>query len=119
MTAIIRQRGSGKVLGTVQVAQTCIHVKWAWVSLLAGLVGVTILLFACTIQSCRRSGLWDSTRSWRCSSLALLFHGCDDQMRKKLSRTVSNKEMMDASKAVTVELRRTTDGLRFVERAGA
>lgn len=40
-------------------------------------------------------------------------------MRKKMSRTVSNKEMMDASKAVTVELRRTTDGLRFVERAGA
>ena len=119
MTAIIRQRGSGKVLGTVQVAQTCIHVKWAWVSLPAGLVGVTILLFACTIQSCRRSGLWDSTRSWRCSSLALLFHGCDDQMRKKMSRTVSNKEIMDASKAVTVELRRTTDGLRFVERAGA
>ncbi|PVH67850.1 hypothetical protein DL98DRAFT_579065 [Cadophora sp. DSE1049] len=81
MTAIIRQRGSGRVLGTVQVAQTCIHVKWAWVSLPAGLVGVTILLFACTIQSCRRSSLWDSTRSWRCSSLALLFHGCDDQMR--------------------------------------
>ncbi|KAL5320299.1 hypothetical protein ACEPPN_011100 [Leptodophora sp. 'Broadleaf-Isolate-01'] len=119
MTVVIRQRGSGRVLGTVQRSQTCIHVNWAWMSLPAGLVGLTILLFACTILSCRRSSLWNSTRSWRCSSLALLFHGCDDHMRQKMSKTVSNSEMMKASETMVVELKRTPNGLRFLERANA
>jgi len=119
MTATIRQRGSGRVLGTVQISQTCIRVNWAWLSLPAGLVGLTLLLLICTIQSCQRSSLWTSTRSWRCSNLALLFHGCDDEMRQRMSEIVSNNEMMKVSKSLVVELKRTSDGLRFLERASA
>jgi len=119
MTATIRQRGSESVLGTVQMSQTCIHVNWAWMSLPAGLVGLTILLLTCTTQSCRRSSLWNSTRSWSCSSLALLFHGCDDGIRQRMSRIISKNEMMQASKSLLVELKKTPDGLRFLERASA
>ncbi|KAL2061034.1 hypothetical protein VTL71DRAFT_9086 [Oculimacula yallundae] len=119
MTAVIRQRGSGRVFGTVQSSQTCIHVNWVWISLPSGLVGLTILLLTCTILSCRRSDLWSATRSWRCSSLALLFHGCNDGVRQRMPDTVSSREMMKASENLVVELKKTSNGLKFLERVSA
>jgi len=119
MTAIMRQRGSNPVMGTVQESQTCVHVAWVWISLPAGLVIFTIVLLACTVITCRVSSMWSSTRSWRSSSLALLLHGCDNSIRERAAKITGNGEMEEFSKTLVMELTNTKEGLRFVERATA
>ena len=119
MTAIMRERGSNPVVGMVNASQTCVHVAWVWISLPAGLVLFTIVLLACTVKTCRASRMWNSTGSWRSSSLALLFHGCDNSVRERAAKIVGNSEMEEFSKTLVVELAKTKEGLRFVERATA
>lgn len=117
VTGIMRQHGSNPVIGTVLSSQTCIHVAWAWLSLPAGLVLFTIILLTCTLIKCRLSGLWELTRSWRDSSLALLFHGCDDHVRDRTMDIVGKGDMEEFSDELVVEFVRTEKGLRFMERA--
>lgn len=98
MTAVIRQRGSNPVVGTVLVSQTCVHVAWAWITLPAGLVMFTIVLLTCTVITCRASSMWSSTGSWRDSTLALLFHGCDNNVRKRAANITRKSKMEDFRK---------------------
>lgn len=56
------------VLGTVQVMQTTIHIRWAWLSLLAILVGLTIVFLLLVILDSRRH----HTRIWKSSGIAAL-----------------------------------------------
>jgi hypothetical protein len=117
MTVIMRERGPSPVIGAVQGSQTCVHVAWVWISLPAGLVIFTIVLLACTFITCRASSMWSSTGSWRSSSLALLLHGCDNSVRERAAKIARNGEMEELSKTLVMELNKTKEGLRFVERA--
>lgn len=119
VTGIMRQRGSNPVSGTVLASQTCIHVGWEWLGLPAGLVLFTIILLTCTLIKCRLSNMWESTRSWRDSSLALLFHGCDDGVRDRTMDVAGKRDMEHVSDSLVVEFVRTEKGLRFIERASA
>jgi hypothetical protein len=119
MTAIMRERGPSPVMGAVQGSQTCVHVAWVWISLPAGLVIFTIVLLACTVITCRASSMWSFTGSWRSSSLALLLHGCDNSVRERAAKITRNGEMEELSKTLVMELSKTKEGLRFVERASA
>lgn len=56
------------ILGTVQVMQTTIHIRWAWLSLLAILVGLTIIFLLAVILDSRRH----HTRIWKSSGIAAL-----------------------------------------------
>ena len=117
MTAIMRERGPSPVLGTVQGSQTCVHIAWVWISLPAGLVLFTIVLLACSAIICRASSMWGSTGSWKSSSLPLLLHGCDNSVRERAAKITRNGEMEELSKTLFMELSKTKEGLRFVERA--
>jgi hypothetical protein len=119
MTAVMRERGSSPAVGAVQGSQTCVHVAWIWISLPAGLVIFTTVLLACTAITCRASSMWSSTGSWRSSSLALLFHGCDNSVRERTAKITGIGEMEEFSKTLVMELNKTKEGLRFVERATA
>jgi hypothetical protein len=119
MTAIMREAGSNPVVGTTQASQTCVHVAWVWISLQAGLVIFTVVLLACTAITCRANSMWSSTGSWRGSSLALLFHGCDNSVRERAAKITGNSEMEEFSKTLIAELTKTQEGSRFVERSTA
>jgi hypothetical protein len=51
--------------------------------------------------------------------LALLFHGCDNGVRERTAKITENGEMEEFSKTLIVELTKTNEGLRLVERATA
>jgi len=76
LTLIVRQQGANSsqalVSGTVWGTQTCIHVEWAWLSLPAALLVLTILFFATTIIQVKYSFV---RYVWESAPLALLFQG--------------------------------------------
>ena len=118
MTGIMRQRGDS-VQGIALMTQTCIHVYWTWLLLPAGLVISSILLLAATMRACKSTDMWNFTGSWKSSSLALLFHGLDNDVRDRIGDVVRKSEMEDLSKRLPVKIAKTARGLRFVDRADA
>ncbi|OMP88701.1 hypothetical protein BK809_0005423 [Diplodia seriata] len=117
MSAAIRQHGntpsSGFVQGTVLESQTCIRVRWAWISLPATLLFLTIVFLVLTVLQAVRQR-WQGT--WKSSAIALLFHGFDADTRKGFGMMADRSEMSDTSEHVQVQLRYEEGGWTFVER---
>ncbi|KAL9619902.1 MAG: hypothetical protein Q9160_005549 [Pyrenula sp. 1 TL-2023] len=72
LTAIVRQRGdSGPdrwAFGHVLESRTCVGVKWAWLSLPALLVVLSIAFVIATAVHASRAGMW--TGAWKSSAVA-------------------------------------------------
>lgn len=105
MSAAVRQYGdtlsSDFVQGTVLSSQTCIRVRWAWISLPATLLLLTIVFLALTVvQTARKS--WQGT--WKSSAIGLLFHGFDADTRKAFGTGVDRSELNKISEHVQVQL---------------
>lgn len=116
ITNVIRTRGdtppSGYALGTTLGNQTCIRVQWAWLSLPATLLLLTIVLLSATIVQTRSSG---HSMAWKSSSLALLFHGLgQDGEERKYEALRETDEMEDVAKNLRVRLSPQGLGWRFV-----
>lgn len=100
----------GPARGTVWENQTCVHVKWAWLTLPAALVLLTIVFLLLTIvQTNMSKGL-----VWKSSMLAVLFNGLSEETRNSPRTVVSLQEMTAAADATTIQLRETSDGYRLV-----
>ncbi|KAL8641520.1 MAG: hypothetical protein Q9228_001683 [Teloschistes exilis] len=80
ITANMREKGeplpSGDAESTTHRSQTCIGARWAWLSLPAAMLVLTVIFLAVTILQTRTPAAWKS------SATALLFHGFDDATRK-------------------------------------
>lgn len=100
----------GPVRGTVFGNQTCVHVNWAWLSLPAALVLLTIIFLVLTIiQTNMKDGV-----IWKSSMLAVLFSGFDESTRNSAGTMVSLKKMTAAADSATIQLKETADGYRLV-----
>ena len=85
------RRAAGPITGQVLRADTCIHIRWAWITLPAAMVFLTSLLLTWTIvlhTSRKRRPAWKS------SALPVLFHGleCADRIVEKKILTVREME---------------------------
>jgi len=85
------RRAAGPITGQVLRADTCIHIRWAWITLPAAMVFLTSLLLTWTIvlhTSRKRRPAWKS------SALPVLFHGleCADRIVENKILTVREME---------------------------
>lgn len=99
MTANVRQTAGdggalGAVAGRVQATESCLRVRWAWLSLPASLLGLEVAFLVAVIMYSRASKEWHG--DWKGSSLALLFHGLEP--RAVESRRKQEEDAVGASK---------------------
>ncbi|KAI1611899.1 hypothetical protein EDD36DRAFT_488827 [Exophiala viscosa] len=85
MTIEIRQTGdpsnSAPTVGPALQTETCISVRWPWLTYRAALLaGTVVLLIATLVVTEKRSG---PNWLWKASPLALLFHDLDDDSRDR------------------------------------
>ncbi|KAL1644183.1 hypothetical protein SLS58_004463 [Diplodia intermedia] len=117
MSAAIRQYGDDSstdyIRGTVMDSQTCIRVRWAWISLPATLLFLTMVFLVLTVLQTVKQR-WQGT--WKSSAIALLFHGFDADTRKGFGIMADRSEMSGTSEHVQVQLRYEDGGWTFVER---
>lgn len=115
MNAVIRQKNpntsTSSVYGTAYSTETCIRVQWAWLTLPASLLVLTIFFLVATAVHSR---CWHKT--WKSSSLALIFHGFRDSTRDKHGILTRTDEMEKAAEHIRAQLGDWEHGWRFVER---
>jgi hypothetical protein len=118
ITSVIRQHGQSRpddyVLGAVLAAQTCISVRWAWLSLPAALVVLTIAFLGATIYRCVSSQTWQG--SWRSSILAPLFHGLENGTSERLRHIALRSDMQETAKKLRMQVVAIDGQLKFVEK---
>ena len=104
LTAVIRQYGNAsnaiKPVGTTWLAETCIDVKWAWLSLPATLLLFAIIFLSLTIWKMenRQVALWKS------SPLPLLFHGIGQELKEPHDALEEVGDMKVAARSISARL---------------
>lgn len=91
------------VNGVSHTVETFIHVKWGWLGLPVGLVGMSIVFLVATMVKNERT----KAMAWKSSSLALLFHGLEGVGR---GAGEGLGQMKDVAKRTRVVLTRGDDG---------
>ncbi|ROV89598.1 hypothetical protein VMCG_09925 [Cytospora schulzeri] len=98
MTANMRQSSEDSILlrtvqGQMKKVESCLTVRWVWLSLPASLLGLE-LSFLVTIMVLSRSAKhWRG--DWKDSSLALLYHGLEDHTAKYNDGGVVSEKLLD------------------------
>ncbi|CAZ81096.1 unnamed protein product [Tuber melanosporum] len=100
------------VNGTTMAKQSFIRVRWPWLAFPVTL-WVFSLIFLLTIVVKSREGetKW-GMRAWGANSLALMFHGLDEDSRNRV-REGEWEEMEDLSERLWVKLERGDEGLKL------
>lgn len=57
------------------IGQTCLHVRWGWLTFPIAFVLLTLIFFIAMIIDTRPTG--DRAQIWKSSPLALIFHGLE------------------------------------------
>lgn len=104
------------VSGQTRMVQTCLTVRWVWLSLPASLLGLQLAFLVAIVVSCRSAEHWRG--DWKDSSLALLFHGLEWSTKtpdEKVEREeLGDKDgMFKKARAMKVQLRQGKDNWRF------
>ena len=99
------------VYGEALKTETCVQVRWAWVSFPASLVALTIVFLATTVWKFR--GKTNRHRAWKSSSLAVLFGGLDEDVRERIGTLGKKSELEKSAKETEVVLLMTDDGWRL------
>ena len=116
ITKYIRQNALGKwsnpAEGVVMHDQTCLSVRWPWLTFPAVLVLLTVIFFVAMMINTRPTR--GRAPIWKSSLLALLFHGFEP--RDKYRAVVGDlSEMEELEKDIIVRLSPTEGGLKLVE----
>ena len=115
-TNYLREHGnenySASVLGQALRHETCLAVRWVWLMFPSVAVLLTLLFFAAMVFDTRPTG--HRAQIWKSSPLALLYHGLE---RPNVEGVDHLKGMERAAKGMSVRLRSTQTGVKFVETA--
>ena len=114
ITATMRENGdrtnSAPALGSAFITQTCVGVRWGWLSFPAALVALTLLFMLTTMaisQHSTRMGTAGYMRTpWKSSSLPLLWCGIRDKTKAKYRRFDEVEKMKDSGDETYVALKR-------------
>ena len=117
VTTYIRQAGnsnnSSPAIGVTSHNQTCLQVRWGWLSLPAILVLATNFFFVAIILQTRPKG--DRAQIWKSSPLAYIFHGLDQPDRFHGRRALEGiSDMEETARRIKVKLVTTEKGARLV-----
>ena len=102
--------GNGPLSGTTINYQTYVHIQWAWISLPAALVLLTLGYLVAVIV---KSNIQNNP-IWKSSSLAILFHGLDPTTRQELGRLQRLHEMDRQAETMKIRLSEGDEGLRLL-----
>ncbi|KAK7696726.1 hypothetical protein SLS64_014274 [Diaporthe eres] len=122
MTAAMRQTSTSddslrrSVSGQTQVVQSCLAVRWVWLSLPASLLGLQLAFLVAIVVISGSAEHWRG--DWKDSSLALLYHGLKVSAplsdEKVESEELRDKDgMFKVARATKVQLRQDKDDWRF------
>lgn len=120
LTQHIRQNGvqnfSTPVSGTVLHEQTCVRVRWAWLSYPAVLIVLTLFFLTAMIIETR--GWEGRSHDWKSEPLALVFHRLDDEAaeRTQAGGLIRRSGMQETAKRIYVRLGRNREGWGFIGR---
>lgn len=116
MTANIRENSNDGILsqtvqGQMQKVESCLTVRWVWLSLPASLLDLEFAFLAAIMIFSRSTKHWRG--DWKDSSLALLYHGLDQASNLKYSEgDVVGDDALDDKKSMFKVAQRTKVQLR-------
>lgn len=125
MTGNMRQNSAERmslrvVPGQMQRVESCLTVRWVWLSLPASLLGLELAFLAAIMMFSRSVKHWRG--DWKGSSLALLYHGLEDKHASKydekdaVGHQLRTREgMYKVAKGTRVQLRKGEGNWRFCE----
>jgi hypothetical protein len=99
-------------LGAVYVQQTCVRIKWAWISLPASLVLMAIMFLVVTMWSSLTQS-WHGM--WKSSSLALVLASVESETLLQAGILDKKSQMSNTAKSMEVQFMKTERGWGFVE----
>lgn len=124
MTANMRQNSADSdemraAAGQALALESCLKVRWAWLSLPASLLGLEVAFLVAIAVFSRSKKHWRG--DWKGSSLALLFHGLDDHSAGLREKDMMPKSydlrdkagMFKAAEEMRVQLRRGEGNWQF------
>jgi hypothetical protein len=104
----------GNAHGLAFKTETCIQVRWGWISFPASLVLLTIVFLAATIVKTQKSDhLTRRHGNWKSSSLAILFGGLEDELRHGTRMLEKRSDMDQGASLLKVSLSPGDDGWRL------
>jgi hypothetical protein len=103
---------SQDALGMVLTQQTCVHIEWAWITLPASLVLMSILFLAGTIWSSLTQA-WHGM--WKSSSLALVFTTVESESLLHDGILDRKSQIADTASGIKARFVKTERGWAFVE----
>lgn len=121
MSASIRLFGSkrsekfGFVQGDAVQTDTCVQVRWGWVAFPACIVAMTCIFLAITVWKIHCSEAKYGKRTWKSSSLAVLFGGLDEAIRQQCGTMTRKSEMLTCAKDLEISLRPQQNGWRLTK----
>ena len=92
--------GGVPVDGQAFSSETYVHVRWGWIALPVSVVLFTALFLMAAIWRSRMS----NTQVWKSSTLAVLFHGLDEETRSRFRSKRSLGDKKKEAKGITVQL---------------
>lgn len=109
MTAAVRNRGRTEdyARGQVTVSNTCVSVRWAWLSYPAALVGLAVIFLVLVFAQSPRE---PSFRVWKSSPLALLFLSMDESRYDANYYGMTKNDINQFAETVSVQLKLDQDG---------
>ena len=98
--------------GTVISTTTCIAVHWLWLTIPAGLGGMSILFLVATLGN-----IFTKSRdlNWKSSILPYMFHGVDVSFQERYGNINQLDRMKEFAKQTKVQLAETPEGWRLIE----
>jgi hypothetical protein len=111
-----RDQTLGYAYGDAIRTDTCIRVRWAWLSFPASLVAMAFAFLLLTIWRTHRQRHDHSASergAWKSSSLAVLFSGLDGGAKREYGNVVKKSDMMDRAEEMRVSLMLAEDGWKL------
>lgn len=119
LTVHMRQNGDSinslPVQGQILRSETCVHIRWAWLTFPAVLVALTIVFFASLVIGSRHEQTHGQL--WKSSPLPLMFHGLHEETLREYDAggSVKVSNMEKAAKEVHVRLNQTDRGWKLTK----
>ncbi|KAJ4360612.1 uncharacterized protein N0V89_001178 [Didymosphaeria variabile] len=102
MTNIMRQAANDTTFGQSFNEETYIEVRWVWLTLPVGLLGLTLVFLAGTVI--RTSMEKDRVGVWKNSAIATLLYGLPDEMQRKITDSQGHGTPRSKAKELNVRM---------------